>query len=89
MAGRLLLAYHAYSYYPDFIRWRSGTTNRPRNRNVQVVYFRQLCAYHAGIPLMIAEFGVPSSRGIAHRGPLGEDQGKHTEAEQGTIDANC
>ena len=36
---------------------------------------------------MITEFGVPSSYGIEHTGPLGRDQGALTEAHAGRIDA--
>ena len=44
-------------------------------------------AHHEGIPLMISEFGVPSSRAMAHRGPLERNQGFYTEEEQGEVDA--
>jgi hypothetical protein len=37
---------------------------------------------------MITEFGVPSSLGIAHLGPLGRDQGDHSEQEAARIDAD-
>jgi hypothetical protein len=36
---------------------------------------------------MVTEFGVPSSLGSAHRGPLGRDQGDHSEREAMAIDA--
>ena len=39
------------------------------------------------MPLLITEFGVPSSLGSAHLGPLGRDQGAHTEQEAMRIDA--
>ena len=37
---------------------------------------------------MITEFGVPAALGIAHLGPLGRDQGDHSEQEAGRIDAD-
>ena len=40
------------------------------------------------MPVMITEFGVPSSVGLAHHGPLGRDQGGHTEQEAMRIDAD-
>ena len=40
-----------------------------------------------GQAVMITEFGVPSGLGAAHRGPLGRDQGDHSEQEAGRIDA--
>ena len=36
---------------------------------------------------MVTEFGVPSGIGIAHTGPDGRNQGGHTEAEAGRMDA--
>jgi hypothetical protein len=38
-------------------------------------------------PLLVAEFGVPSSLGSAHYGTNGRDQGGHSEAEAMAIDA--
>jgi hypothetical protein len=40
------------------------------------------------MPTMITEFGVPSSIGSAHNGPLGRDQGGHSETEAMRIDAD-
>ncbi|MFB6284694.1 MAG: hypothetical protein ABEK59_12330 [Halobacteria archaeon] len=48
-------------------------------------YIRDLVE-HIDNPLFVAEFGVPSSRGIAHRHSEGLDQGHNTETEQGKID---
>ena len=38
---------------------------------------------------MITEFGVPSSMGSAHTGPLGRDQGGHTEQERWRWTPTC
>jgi hypothetical protein len=38
------------------------------------------------MPVLVAEFGVPSSRGLTHKNPYGMDQGFHSEEEQGQID---
>jgi hypothetical protein len=37
---------------------------------------------------MITEFGVPASLGLAHVGPMGRDQGAHSEREAAAIDAD-
>ncbi len=37
------------------------------------------------MPILVAEFGVPSSRGMAHRNVHGKNQGFLSEREQGTI----
>ena len=40
------------------------------------------------MPVVISEFGVPSSLGSAHAGPLGRDQGGHTEQDAMRTDAD-
>jgi hypothetical protein len=37
---------------------------------------------------MITEFGVPTGNGVAHLGPLGRDQGDHSEQDAGRIDVD-
>ena len=84
-------AYHVYPWYPDFQTYDPNyRTYRDALGNLDPYagYLHELRARHFNIPLVIAEFGVPSSRGLAHRGLLGRDQGMHTEAEQGQIDAS-
>jgi hypothetical protein len=79
-------AYHVYPYYPDSLRYQKDYQNYVNSngeKDPYEAYLVQLRKHHTGIPLIIAEFGVPSSRGMAHRGPLDRNQGLHTEAEQG------
>ena len=52
------------------------------------LYLRDLHRHHRGQAVMITEFGVPTGIGVAHRGPLGRDQGAHTELEAGSTDAD-
>ncbi|HEX2739305.1 MAG TPA: hypothetical protein VHM69_02570 [Rubrobacter sp.] len=82
--------YHVYPYYPDFLRYEPKY-QKYRNSEGEIDpyagYLHELRAHHKGIPLFVGEFGVPSSRGMAHRGPLGRDQGYHTEEEQGKMNA--
>lgn len=84
-------AFHVYPYYPDFLRYEQkcqNYTTADGRRDPYAGYLNELRDHHQDIPLVVAEFGVPSSRGMAHRGPLGRgDQGLHTEEEQGHIDA--
>ena len=82
-------SYHAYPYYPDFIDLDPGYA-RARSSLGPSNYFGYLTdlkRHHAGIPLLISEYGVPSSRGDAHRQAQGFDHGGHDEAAQATIDA--
>ncbi len=81
-------AYHVYPYYPDSLRYQKDYQdfiNANGQKDPYEAYLLQLRKHHTGIPLVVAEFGVPSSRGMAHRGPLERNQGMHTESEQGQM----
>jgi hypothetical protein len=83
-AGGFFASYHAYPYYPDFLRLEyQGGQPSP-----YAAYLRQLKQHHQGQALMITEFGVPTGLGAAHRGPLGRDQGDHDERGAARIDAS-
>jgi hypothetical protein len=80
-------AYHVYPYYPPLLNETPEYVNYVDHRgepNSYAGYLNDL-ASATDHPLLVAEFGVPSSRGIAQRDVHGRDQGRHTEAEQGTI----
>lgn len=81
--GGFFASYHAYPYYPDFLRFEYSDQGDDPYR----AYLRDLRAHHLGQAVMITEFGVPSSLGKAHLGPLGRDQGDHSETEAMRIDA--
>ena len=81
--------YHAYPYYPDFLNFTQeyldyGDQSNPANSYAG--YLDDLVAANDH-PVVIGEFGVPSSRGNAHEHVGGLDQGGHTETEQGEYDA--
>lgn len=81
-------SYHVYPYYPDFLRYEQRYRDyRAEDGEVDPYagYLDELREYHEGMPVVVGEYGVPSSRGMAHRGPLGRDQGHHTEEEQGRL----
>ncbi len=82
--GGTFASYHAYPYYPDFQRYEPGIADHVHDgrRDPYAGYLTKLRDHHAEMPLMITEFGVPSSLGSAHDGPVGRDQGGHTESEQ-------
>jgi hypothetical protein len=90
--GGFFASYHAYPYYPDFLRLTPEYQQyeRPRDGEVDPYsgYLNALREHHGDQAVMITEFGVPSSLGNAHRGPLGRDQGDHSEQEALTIDAD-
>ena len=49
-------------------------------------YLADLKAHTKGLPLLIGEFGVPTSRGVAHLQPQGLNHGGMSEEEQGKAD---
>lgn len=73
-------SYHVYPYYPDFMIY-----GYPDGNDSYRAYLDALKRHHADQPVLIAEFGIPSSRDTAHWHPGGRDHGRHTDAEQGMI----
>jgi hypothetical protein len=82
-------SYHAYPYYPEFMVLDPEYAKARDAEGVSryLGYLRDLKTHHADQPVLIAEFGVPSSRGIAHLQPEGQHHGGHSTVEQGRIDA--
>lgn len=82
-------SFHAYPYYPDFMINDSAyqTATGKEGRSNYLEYLRQLKRHHRGIPLIVAEYGVPSSRGTAHLQPQGWNHGGHDELAMAQIDA--
>ncbi|MFG1607507.1 hypothetical protein [Actinoplanes sp. NPDC049265] len=82
-------SYHAYPYYPDFQRHEPALqTYRYNGRSDPYAgYLARLRKHHATMPVLVTEFGVPSSIGSAHNAPLGRSQGDHSEREAMRIDA--
>jgi hypothetical protein len=84
----LFASYHAYPYYPDYVYLKPeyahavNTRGEPDN---YMGYLEDLKSKYQGMPLIIAEYGVPSSRGNSHVTPFGFDQGGHNEARQARI----
>lgn len=83
----LFASYHIYPYYPDFLNYEPryldyiDMDGKPNN---YAGYLNDLIKVHE-MPVLVAEFGVPASRGLTHINPFGMDQGHHSEQEQGEI----
>jgi hypothetical protein len=88
--GGTFASYHAYPYYPDFQRHEAalGQFRHEGRLDPYAGYLVALQRHHTGMPVMLTEFGVPSSLGSAHRGPLGRDQGGHSERAATAINAD-
>ena len=88
--GGTFASFHAYPYYPDFQRYEKGLQDEEWGGQGRV---RRLPDGAEGplrrhMPLLVTEFGVPSSLGSAHYGTNGRDQGNHTEQDAMAMDAD-
>jgi len=70
-------SYHIYPYYPDYYSFFAE-----HEENTYLQYLQDINAHHT-MPVVISEFGVPSSRGMAAHEALGRNQGFMSETEQG------
>jgi hypothetical protein len=82
-------SYHAYPYYPDFLGVDPGYSRArsPEGPSNYFGYLRELVIHHGNMPVVISEYGVPSSRGIGHFQPQGWTHGGLTEEQQAAADA--
>ena len=82
-------SYHVYPYYPEFLLVDPGYSKAqsPDGPSNYFGYLRELVAHHRDMPVVISEYGVPSSRGIGHIQPQGWNHGGHSEQQQALIDA--
>ncbi|MCF6409756.1 hypothetical protein [Pseudalkalibacillus salsuginis] len=80
-------SYHVYPYYPDFFNYEESYQNYVDHRGEKNSYAAYLSDLHNAhrLPILVAEFGVPSSRGLTHVNPFGWNQGFLSEKEQGVI----
>lgn len=90
MATGQFASYHVYPYYPDFLNYEPSYLEYVDHRgkfNNYAAYLQDLHVAHE-MPVLIAEFGVPSSRGLTHENPFGWNQGFLSETEQGEINGH-
>ena len=81
-------SYHIYPYYPEFMNYEKEYVNFKDSDgqiNTYKAYLRDLMKHHT-MPVLVAEFGVPAARGMAHLNiHMGYNQGYHDEKDQGII----
>lgn len=81
----LFACYHAYPYYPNFISeqpsYRSWSDSE--GPNSYLGYLNDMKDHYKDIPLVIGEFGVPSSWGSAHQSYSNMHHGGYSEYQQG------
>ncbi len=83
----IFASYHVYPYYPDFLNLEEKYTeyiDHRGARNNYAGYLKDLKDSHE-LPILIAEFGVPASRGKTHDNPFGWNQGFISEKQHGEI----
>ncbi|KAB7666899.1 hypothetical protein [Bacillus sp. B1-b2] len=86
--GGLFASYHVYPYYPDFLNFEesySSYINKQGKQSNYAAYLHDLREAH-NMPVLIAEFGVPSSRGKTHDNINVMNQGFLSETQQGNMD---
>ena len=74
-------SYHVYPYYPESIMY--DTKYQVEGSSAYREYLKELNNYHS-MPVLIAEYGIPASRGIEHiDADRGFNQGHMSERQQG------
>ncbi|MGD0920677.1 MAG: tetratricopeptide repeat protein [Terriglobia bacterium] len=86
-AAGYFAAYNVVPFYPDFINRdpRYQAVRDADGSNPFLGYLQDLKAYHRGLPLVITDYGIPTSLGIAHFSSAGFDEGGKTEQQQGQL----
>lgn len=86
----MFASYHIYPYYPDSLNYqRDYLNNKDVNGKTDTysAYLADLKLAHT-MPILVSEFGVPTSRGMGHDSVMGYNQGHIDEKEQGKIISN-
>ena len=74
-------SYHVYPYYPEFLSYDSKYL-QGEDPDPYLQYLTELKAHHT-MPVLISEYGIPASRGIAHEYAVtGMSQGHVSERQQ-------
>lgn len=89
MPGGYFPSFHAYPYYPNFINFTPEylLEKDAEGINNYIGYIKDLKAHYKNMPLVIGEYGVPSSWGNAHFSPSGMHHGGHSEFDQARFNA--
>ena len=84
----IFASYHVYSYYPNFMFSEEpycSYKDESGKINTYLGYLKDLVA-HNKCPVLIAEFGIPASRGVTHVNPItGFNQGGVSARQQGEM----
>lgn len=83
----MFASYHIYPYYPDSLNYQEDYleyTDDSGKVNTYESYLEDLKLAHT-VPIIVAEFGIPTSRGMGHESVMGYNQGMVDETAQGAM----
>lgn len=83
----LFASYHVYPYYPDSLNYQEDYLeyiDENGDVNTYLAYLEDLKLAHT-VPIIVAEFGIPTSRGMGHKSVMDYDQGMVDETKQGDM----
>ena len=83
----LFALYHVYQHWPDFMLNEPSYAQArdPEGPNRYLGYLLELKKAHPHLPLLIGEYGVSTSLGVAHIHPQSWNNGGLTEQEQAKL----
>lgn len=90
--GGTFASYHIYPYYPDFLaKYDDLSKFVDSSGKVNTYYsYLKIINEHHKMPVVVSEFGIPTSRGMAQRDKnTGRSQGNMSEKQQGQALVNC
>uniref|UniRef100_A0A7C5Z7R9 Uncharacterized protein n=1 Tax=Caldicellulosiruptor owensensis TaxID=55205 RepID=A0A7C5Z7R9_9FIRM len=81
----IFVAYHIYPNYPDFMNneEKYKSYKDEKGQFLYGGYLRELRTAHKKFPILVAEFGLSTSVGVAHKNPDGYHHGGIDEKTQG------
>ena len=83
----MFASYHIYPYYPDSLNYQEDYleyTDDSGKVNTYEAYLEDLKLAHT-VPIIVAEVGIPTSRGMGHESVMGYNQGMVDETAQGAM----
>ncbi|MBR1482928.1 MAG: family 2 glycosyl transferase [Ruminococcus sp.] len=86
-APGMFASYHIYPYYPDSLNYQEdylANVDEEGRVDTYSAYLRDLRLVHT-MPMLVAEFGIPTSRGLGHKSVMGYNQGGVDENQQGDM----
>ena len=86
-APGMMATYHVYPYYPDSLNYQTDYktyVDTAGKINPYRAYLHDLYSAHT-MPIVVGEFGIPTSRGMTHKSIMGYNQGGVDETDQGIM----